>query len=197
MSNKFDQNYELTLIFDVQAKNVQDKVNVVLQKECDLNPDDVKVEDQGNQTLAYPIKKNKSGRYFTLTFTVPLPKARFINNVIKKFAVENSLIRHLLINQNEFLKLTAKQKVREDSEIKNHRDLNKSKKSKICIIKYLGYKDVDYKNVELIGQFVSPYAKIFSRKRTGVSSKYQRKVTRAIKRARHIALIPFTPKHNY
>ncbi len=50
---------------------------------------------------------------------------------------------------------------------------------------------IDYKDIELLKRFVSPRGKILPRRITGVSAKYQRKLTRAIKRARNIALLPY------
>lgn len=52
-------------------------------------------------------------------------------------------------------------------------------------------KFVDYKDVAYIRQFTNPYAKIVSRKRTGLSADKQREVTAAIKRARFMALVPY------
>lgn len=52
-------------------------------------------------------------------------------------------------------------------------------------------KVVDYKDVALLSKFISERGKIFPRSKTGVSSKQQRVLTIAIKRARHIALLPF------
>jgi len=51
---------------------------------------------------------------------------------------------------------------------------------------------VDYKDVRLIGQFVSERGKILPRRLTGTCSPHQRALTTAIKRARNIALLPFT-----
>lgn len=50
---------------------------------------------------------------------------------------------------------------------------------------------IDYKDVQLLKRFLSPRGKILPSRITGVSAKYQRKLARAIKRARHIALLPF------
>jgi len=50
---------------------------------------------------------------------------------------------------------------------------------------------IDYKDVELLKRFISPRGKILPRRITGVSAKYQRKLTTAIKRARNIALLPY------
>ena len=50
---------------------------------------------------------------------------------------------------------------------------------------------IDYKDTALLKRFLSPRGKILPSRITGVSAKYQRKLARAIKRARHIALLPY------
>lgn len=50
---------------------------------------------------------------------------------------------------------------------------------------------VDYKDVELLKRFINEQGKILPRRITGVSGKFQRQLTRAIKRARHLSLLPF------
>lgn len=52
--------------------------------------------------------------------------------------------------------------------------------------------DIDYKNIELIARYVSSRGKILSRRISGNCAKHQRKVTRQIKRARFLNLIPYT-----
>jgi len=49
----------------------------------------------------------------------------------------------------------------------------------------------DYKEFDKLGKFISDRGKISSRTRTGVCAKHQRLLTKAIKRARHLALLPF------
>lgn len=51
---------------------------------------------------------------------------------------------------------------------------------------------IDYKNVKLLKKVTSNYAKILPGDRTGVTSKHQRKLAQAIKRARTMALLPYT-----
>lgn len=50
---------------------------------------------------------------------------------------------------------------------------------------------VDYKDTEFLERFVNEQGKILPRRVTGASAKMQRQVTRAVKRARHLALLPF------
>lgn len=54
---------------------------------------------------------------------------------------------------------------------------------------------VDYKDVRLIGPFVSDRGKILPRRLTGTCSPHQRELAEAIKRARNIALLPFAAEH--
>ncbi len=60
-----------------------------------------------------------------------------------------------------------------------------------CYFKQNAIKYVDYKDTELLKKFVNPHSRILSKKRTGVSSEYQRKLALAIKRARYMALLPY------
>jgi small subunit ribosomal protein S18 len=49
-----------------------------------------------------------------------------------------------------------------------------------------------YKKPETLRKFITPFGSILPRAKTGLSAKEQKKLTRAIKRARHLALLPFT-----
>ncbi len=54
---------------------------------------------------------------------------------------------------------------------------------------------VDYKDVKRLQRFVSERGKILPRRRTGTCARHQRTLTAAIKRARHMALLPFVAAH--
>ena len=70
-------------------------------------------------------------------------------------------------------------------------DINTNSKKKYCRFKRLGIKYIDYKNPDYLLKFVNEQGKILPRRLTGTSLKYQRKVSVAIKRARHLALLPY------
>jgi small subunit ribosomal protein S18 len=65
------------------------------------------------------------------------------------------------------------------------------KKKKYCRFKKNKIKYIDYKDAEFLKKFLNEQGKILPRRITGTSLKYQRKVATAIKRARHLALLPF------
>ena len=50
---------------------------------------------------------------------------------------------------------------------------------------------VDYKDIELLERFINEQGKLLPRRITGASAKFQRQLTRAVKRARHLALLPY------
>jgi small subunit ribosomal protein S18 len=54
---------------------------------------------------------------------------------------------------------------------------------------------IPYRDVKLLGQFVAERGKIVPRRLTGVCTTHQRRLTRAIKQARNIALLPFATRH--
>jgi len=54
---------------------------------------------------------------------------------------------------------------------------------------------IDYKDINLLRRFVSDTGQIDSRRRTGTCARHQRRVTEAIKRARFLALLPYTAEH--
>lgn len=66
------------------------------------------------------------------------------------------------------------------------------KRRKVCYFTSNKIKTIDYKNIGLLQKFISERGKILPRRVTGTSAKYQRMLTIAIKRARHVALLPYS-----
>ena len=69
------------------------------------------------------------------------------------------------------------------------------KRRRFCRFSAEGIKEVDYKDVELLKDFVNENGKIIPARITGTKSRYQRQRGTAIKRARFLALMPYTDKH--
>ena len=67
-------------------------------------------------------------------------------------------------------------------------------KRKFCYFKENGITDIDYKDVKLLRRFVNDQGKIIPRRVTGSSAKMHRKLVRAIKRSRSIALMPYVER---
>lgn len=65
------------------------------------------------------------------------------------------------------------------------------KRRKVCYFTQNKVEHIDFKDVELLKRFVTDRGKILPRRVTGTSAKWQRPLATAIKRARHMALLPF------
>jgi small subunit ribosomal protein S18 len=65
------------------------------------------------------------------------------------------------------------------------------KKKKYCRFKKSGIKYIDYKDADFLLKFINEQGKILPRRLTGTSTKFQRKVAQAVKRARHLSLLPY------
>ena len=84
-------------------------------------------------------------------------------------------------------------KGKKDGEIRYLTPLNiaTSKAKKYCRFKKSGIKYIDYKDPDFLLKFVNEQGKLLPRRLTGTSLKYQRKVAVAVKRGRHLALMPY------
>ena len=67
---------------------------------------------------------------------------------------------------------------------------NRNRK-KYCRFKKSGIKYIDYKDPDFLLKFLNDQGKVLPRRITGTSLKFQRRLAKAIKRARHLALLPF------
>ena len=80
----------------------------------------------------------------------------------------------------------------DNSEIRYLNPIDKKiKKSKYCRFKKSGIKFVDYKDPDFLMKFINEQGKLLPRRITGTSAKYQKKVSQAVKRARHLAILPY------
>ncbi len=74
---------------------------------------------------------------------------------------------------------------------RNDHDGIRRGRKKVCYFTENHIEHIDYKDVDLLKKFISDRGKILPCRVTGTSAKYQRKLAVAIKRARHMALLPF------
>ncbi len=68
------------------------------------------------------------------------------------------------------------------------------RKRKQCPFTSAGIKTIDYKDINTLTKFITDRGKILPRRITGVSARHQKLLGEAIKRARHMALLPFVSK---
>lgn len=72
---------------------------------------------------------------------------------------------------------------------------NNIRRKKGCRFSGEGATVIDYKDIDLLGEYVTETGKIVPSRITGTSAKYQRQLTAAIKHARYLALLPFCDAH--
>ncbi len=69
------------------------------------------------------------------------------------------------------------------------------RRRKFCKFSAEGVKEIDYKDLETLRQFVTETGKVVPSRITGTRANYQRQLALAVKRARFLALLPYTDKH--
>jgi small subunit ribosomal protein S18 len=67
---------------------------------------------------------------------------------------------------------------------------------KVCAFTVAGIKRIDWKNVDTLKRYIMDNGSIRPRQKTGTSAKFQRQLATAIKRARYMALLPYTTEHS-
>ena len=70
------------------------------------------------------------------------------------------------------------------------------RRRKFCRFTAEGEKEIDYKDIDTLKQYVSETGKIVPSRIPGTKAKYQRQLATAVKRARYLALLPYTDAHN-
>ncbi|MGD8955897.1 MAG: 30S ribosomal protein S18 [Chromatiaceae bacterium] len=69
------------------------------------------------------------------------------------------------------------------------------RRRKYCRFTAEGIEEIDYKDLNLLKQFVTETGKIVPSRITGTSARYQRQLADAVKRARYLALLPYSDSH--
>ncbi len=69
------------------------------------------------------------------------------------------------------------------------------RRKKYCRFSAEGIEEIDYKDINMLRSYISETGKIVPSRITGTSAKYQRQLARAVKRARYLALLPYSDAH--
>ena len=92
------------------------------------------------------------------------------------------------VSQNEVVETTE---IKEEKDVKKFNPKHQQKR-KVCAFCVEGAKSIDYKDVNKLRKYITEKGKILPARQTNLCSKHQREVTTAIKRARYMALLPYT-----
>ena len=159
----------------------------------------VKHDKWAERELAYPIDNHRKATYYIVVFKALPPVAPELEKVFRS-AIE-TVLRFIVVQRDEITALkTAGLDV---SHLLTPRRRKRREANLIVRKKYGRYhfdkltpEDLDYKNVELLQNFITERKKIVPRRTSGLSSYGQRLLSNAIKRARVMALLPFTVLHD-
>jgi small subunit ribosomal protein S18 len=69
------------------------------------------------------------------------------------------------------------------------------RRKRYCRFTAEGIKEIDYKDLDLLKAYVSETGKIIPSRITGTKARYQRQLAKAVKRARYLALLPYSDQH--
>lgn len=198
--NQYETVFILTpVLSDVQMKEAVEKFKGILQAE---GAEIINEENWGLKKLAYPIQKKSTGFYQLIEFNAEptvIDKLelnfrrderviRFLTFRMDKYAAEYAAKRRS-VKSNKKGGLIMAQQVQ--SEIRYLTPPSVDVKEKILPFQKSGIKYIDYKDPEFLKKFLNEQGKILPRRITGTSLKFQRRIAQAVKRARHLALLPF------
>lgn len=143
------------------------------------------VDDWGKREMAYAIKGHDEAYYIIYYFETQ--DAAFLAELEEDMKLDAGVLRHIIIKRDDEFEVKDFSKVDEEE---NKRDMSpnrlKTKKSPIT-----NPNAIDYKNLKVLRQYISRYGKIVARRYTKVNLKEQKRLSKSIKRARHMALLPF------
>ncbi len=135
------------------------------------------VSNWGRRKLVYAVKKKRDAIYVFYLFVADPAGLKEMDRRIK---LTETIIRYLIvIHDPEKKRISLKRRKREFIKLPNN-----------------GEAYIDYKGVDVLAKFLTDRGKIIPRRMSGLSSKDQRKITTAIKRARFLALLPYVDEFN-
>ncbi|MES1943699.1 30S ribosomal protein S18 [Salinisphaera sp. PC39] len=70
------------------------------------------------------------------------------------------------------------------------------RRRRYCRFTAEGVEEIDYKDIETLKQYITETGKIVPSRITGTAARYQRQLSTAVKRARYLALLPYTDRHS-
>lgn len=179
--------YELMFILSssMNESNRNKSIKEIEQILTDHKSEVFHVDDWGKRDMAYNIKGNDEGYYIIYYFNTP--NADFLPELEEHMKLDQGVIRHIIIRHADDFEVKDYSNVDEEE---NKRDMSpnrlKTKKSPIT-----NENAINYKNLKVLRQYISRYGKIVARRYTKVNLKQQKQLANSVKRARHMALLPF------
>ena len=152
------------------------------------------VNQLGMERLAYPVSKKRNGYYVNMYFVGP---GSMIPRLERLLSIDDHVLRHLILVMDKQMLYAYNVKKRSEAVLPAPETESDAAETEVAAqplpeIKPVGgQKYIDYKDVTFLRQFVNEQGKMLPRRVTDTSARRQRAISSAIKRARHLALLPF------
>jgi len=172
--------YEIMLVLptDITADARQNIIGEFEESLKSYNAEIFHVDDWGKRDLAYPIKGRDEAYY--VIYYVNLQDTSKIAELNEQLRIEANLLRFLIVKRED------------DFEIENYADKDEYEKNSNEFRSEIKEENkIDYKNLKLLRRYTTRYAKIVPRQYSKITLRQQKAVAREIKKARHVALLPF------
>ena len=196
--NKYETVFIMTpVLSDQQMKETVEKFKGILTAQ---GAEIVNEESWGLKKMAYPIQKKSTGFYELIEFNATPETVAKLETGYRR---DERIIRYITVKLDKYAAAYAEKRrnkfKKEDSTMAQAQSEIRYltppsvdvKKKKYCRFKKSGIKYIDYKDPDFLKKFLNEQGRILPRRITGTSLKYQRRVAQAVKRARHLALLPF------
>lgn len=173
-----------------------------------------RLEDWGRRQLAYPIEKLHKAHYVLINAEATaeavdeLENAFRFNDVILRNMVMRTktavtepspMMKSLVVSVVTILHLAKNAQKRKLKPLKTTlKEITHGsffRRRKFCRFTAEGVTEIDYKDIATLKNYITESGKIVPSRITGTSAKYQRQLSSAIKRARFLALLPYTDSH--
>ena len=176
--------YELTYILTsvLSADQIAEVVSKITAAVENAGGTIKQVDQLGMQRLAYPVAKKRNGFYVNMYFEGP---GTMVARLERLLTIDDHVLRYLTLAMDKKMIAAYEAKRRREAEADQEGAVP------IAVPPMQGPRYIDYKETEFLRRFMNEQGKMLPRRVTDVSAKRQRAISRAIKRARHLALLPF------
>ena len=205
--------YEIVYIFDpaLEEERIEEKLQRFHSILSEAGGETVAVDHWGSRRLAYPIRRQRSGYYVVSQFRSGPSALPELERILR---LDEGVMRYLLIvsegeptsGMSLFFRRAAavREEAGEDGKEKQEAEKEKGPDRPPEFSGGRGRRRrvdgpriqlLNYKDVTTLSRFMTEQGKILPRRTTRVTAAFQRKLGRAIKRARYLALVPYVGDH--
>lgn len=161
-----------------------------------------RLEDLNRRPLAYPVQKLHKAHYILKNIECDQIT---LNELKESFRFNDAILRHLILEQSSArtepsILTKAKVELQEENQESvtpatfMNQYLHRRRKS--CYFTSAKATEIDYKDVELLKNYITETGKVVPSRITGTKARYQRMLAQAIKRARFLSLLPYCDKYD-